>query len=103
MSAYMLVQIKFLANRSAFARYRDVVGPLAERFGGRYIVAGGVKVDVLEGSHDGRSLVIFEFPSLDVIHRFWNSPEYGEVKKLREGLAELDVWAVQGFEPPAPS
>ena len=53
-------------------------------------------VEVLEGSYDGRRLVIFEFPSMDVIQSVWNSPEYAEVKKLREGAGELDVWAVPG-------
>jgi uncharacterized protein (DUF1330 family) len=41
-------------------------------------------------------LVIFEFPSLDAIHAFWNSPEYGPVKKIREGAAVVDIWAVAG-------
>ena len=100
MSAYMIIQIK-ITRKEGWSLYRDAVGPLTRRFGGRYLVAGGAKVDVLEGSHDGRSLVVFEFPSVDAIHRFWSSPEYAEVKKLREGLAELDVWAVPGVEDPA--
>jgi uncharacterized protein (DUF1330 family) len=50
----------------------------------------------LEGSYDGRRLVVFEFPSMEVIHSVWNSPEYADVKKLREGAGELDVWAVPG-------
>ena len=95
MPAYMITQID-ITRKEGWSAYRDAVGPLAQRFGGRYFVAGGVKVQVLEGSHDGRSLVVHEFPSLDTIHSFWNSPEYAEVKQLRAGLAELDVWAVPG-------
>lgn len=95
MPAYMIIQIKIL-KREGWSIYRDAVGALAQRFGGRYVVAGGVKIEVLEGSHDGRSLVMFEFPSMEALHKFWASPEYAEVKKLREGLAELDVWAVPG-------
>ena len=95
MAAYLIAQIKRGPGKDLTA-YRDAVGPLAQRFGGRYLVAGGVKVDVLEGSHDGRSLVVFEFPSLEAIHSFWDSPDYAEVRKLREGLADFDVWAVPG-------
>ena len=98
MPAYLMIQIAFKAPRERFTPYRDAVGPLAASFGGRYIVAGGVKVEALEGSHDGRSLVIFEFPSMEALHRFWGSPEYKEVKTLREGVADLDVWAVPGFD-----
>lgn len=101
MPAYLTVQIRFTADRSAIAAYRDAVGPLSQRFGARYLVAGGAKVEALEGTHDGRSLVIFEFPTMERLHAFWNSPDYAEVKKLREGIAELDVWAVPGFKPSA--
>ena len=48
------------------------------------------------GSHDGRRIVVFEFPSMDVIRSVWHSPEYAKVKALREGSGELDVWAVPG-------
>ena len=99
MPAYLIVQIRFHADPAKFAPYRDAVGPLSERFGGRYLIAGKVKVEALEGSHDGRSLAVFEFPSLERLHAFWNSAEYAEVKKLREGVADLDIWAVAGFEP----
>jgi uncharacterized protein (DUF1330 family) len=30
------------------------------------------------------------------IHAFWNAPDYGPVKKIREGAATVDVWAVAG-------
>jgi uncharacterized protein (DUF1330 family) len=55
-------------------------------------------VEVLEGSHDGRRLVVFEFPSMAVIRSLWNSPDYARVKALREGSGELDVWAVPGVD-----
>jgi uncharacterized protein (DUF1330 family) len=51
---------------------------------------------VLEGSYDGRRLVVFEFPSMEVIRSVWNSPQYVKLKKLRQGSGELDVWAVPG-------
>ena len=89
----MIVQIK-VSDEARWREYRAAVGPLAEQFGGRYVVRG---VEVLEGSHDGRSLVVFEIPSMDAIRAFWGSPAYAEAKALREGAAELDVWAVPGL------
>jgi uncharacterized protein (DUF1330 family) len=99
MVAYLIVQIRFTSDRALLARYRDAVGPIAAEFGGRYLVAGGAKVEVLEGSHNGRSLVMFEFPSIEAIRDFWDSPGYAEAKRLRDGLAELDVWMVPGLAP----
>jgi uncharacterized protein (DUF1330 family) len=94
MPAYMFVQIK-ITDPDKFARYREAVPSVVAAFGGRYIARGG-DVAVLEGSHDGRRLVLFEFPSVEAIQRFWDSAEYAKVKPLRENAAALDVWAVPG-------
>ena len=80
------------------SNYRVAVGPLAERFGGRYLIRGA-ELEVLEGSHDGRRLVVFQFPSMEAIRTFWDSAAYLELKKLRAGAGELDVWAVPGLAP----
>ncbi len=94
MAAYLVVQIN-VTDPEKFARYREAVPRVVAASGGRYIVRGG-EVEVLEGAHDGRRLVLFEFPSMEAIRSFWGSQEYGEVKKLRENAAEIDVWAVPG-------
>jgi uncharacterized protein (DUF1330 family) len=69
--------------------------PFIANFGGR-LVARGAKVEVLEGEHDTRPVVMFEFPSMDAIHAFWDSPDYVPIKKLREGIATINVWAFPG-------
>lgn len=94
MAAYLVVLIK-ITREEGWPEYRQQVSDLFARHGGRYLVRGG-PVEPLEGSYDGRRLVIFEFPSMEVIRSVWNSPEYAAVKKLREGSGELDVWAVPG-------
>jgi uncharacterized protein (DUF1330 family) len=96
MPAYMVVQIN-ITDPDRFAQYRAAVPGVVASFGGRYM-ARGAQVEVLEGSHDGRRLVLFEFPSMDAIRRFWNSPEYAKIKPLRENAAEIDAWAVPGVE-----
>jgi uncharacterized protein (DUF1330 family) len=78
------------------AKYREAVVPLIMKFGGKFIVRDG-KVEALEGQPDGRPMVVFEFPSMEAIHAFWNSPEYAPVKKLRQGAATLNIWAVPGI------
>ena len=94
MPAYMIVQIK-ITREDGWPEYRKQVSELFSKHGGRYLVRGG-DVEVLEGSYDGRRIVVFEFPSMDVIRSVWHSPEYAKVKALREGSGELDVWAVPG-------
>ncbi len=56
-------------------------------------------VGVLEGHRDGRRLEMFELPSVEALHAFWNSPKFvpmKPMKKHRQRATDLDVWAVQG-------
>jgi uncharacterized protein (DUF1330 family) len=50
-------------------------------------------VQAVEGEHDARPVVMFEFPDMEAIHAFWNSPDYIPIKKLREGIATMNIWA----------
>ncbi len=94
MAAYFIVQ-STINDEAQYQKYRDAVIPMMAKHGAKIIVRGA-RVEALEGSHDGRRMVIFEFPSMDAIKAFWNSPEYVPVKKIREGAAKLDVWVVEG-------
>ena len=95
MAAYLMVQ-STINNEEQYQKYRESVVPLIMKFGGKFSIRGG-KVEVLEGQPDGRSMVVFEFPTRGAIHAFWSSPEYVPVKKLRQGAATLNIWAVPGI------
>jgi len=94
MAAYMIVQ-STVSNQEQYGKYRTAVVPLIAKFGGKHVANGGA-VELLEGHHDGRRMAMFEFPSMQAIHAFWNSAEYVPVKELRRGAAALDIWAVPG-------
>jgi len=94
MAAYMIVFAK-VHDRDAFLKgYAPAAARLVEQFGGHYIVrAQGA--EVLEGDlESGASVVISEWPDREAIRRFWTSPEYREAKKLRDGIANVDVTIV---------
>ena len=95
MSAAYLVALVKITSPDGWPEYRERVPQLVAEFGGRYLIRGGM-VEVLEGSYDGRRLMVLEFPSMEAIRSFWNSPQYAAMKKLREGSGDLDVWAVPG-------
>ena len=94
MPAYLISQ-GAVKDPERMRAYRAAVVPLIAKFEGRYIVRRG-EVQVLEGHHDGRSVTIHEFPSIEAIHAFWDSAEYASIKDLRLGAADLDLWAVEG-------
>lgn len=92
MAALLVIQAS-VSDREQYKKYQAAVRPVIQAHGGK-LKASGVGLEVLEGSHDGRRLVVFEFDSMNAIREFWKSPAYSKVKPLREGAAKIDVWAV---------
>lgn len=95
MPAYMIVTAK-IADRDAFIRgYGAAAAKLVTQFGGTYVLrAPGAQL--LEGGFgDGASMVISEWPDKAAALAFWNSSEYGEAKKLREGVADVQVVLIE--------
>jgi len=95
MAGYMIV-VAEIADRAAFIDgYGKAAAALVTQFGGRYVLRapGGV---LLEGAWgDGASVVISEWPDKSAAERFWNSPDYARVKRLREGIAECQVLLIE--------
>ena len=96
MPAYMIITAK-IADRDAFINsYGKAAAELVAKFGGQYVLrAPGA--ELLEGGFgDGASVIISQWPDKEAAQRFWNSPEYREVKKLRDGLADCQVILLEG-------
>lgn len=92
MPAWLVVTAK-LRDRDAFMAcgYSEKAVKILEAHGGRYVVrAPGATV--LEGKGpEGASVVVSEWPNREAALSFYNSPEYAEAKRLREGLADIDI------------
>lgn len=96
MTALFIIQAEVSpdpAHRERYKQYQAGVQPLIEAHGGRFR-ASGVGLEMLEGEHDGRRLIVFEFPSMEALRGFWNSPQYARLKILRAGAARIEAWAV---------
>jgi uncharacterized protein (DUF1330 family) len=88
---YFIVQ-NTIKDEAQYQEYVQAVVPFIASFGGK-LVARRAKVEVLEGEHDERPIVMFEFPDMEAIHAFWNSSDYVPIKKLREGIATMNILA----------
>lgn len=91
---YLLFRSEF-PDKEAIRPYGRAVVPVAAKFGGRFIVLAD-HPEALEGSPDTRRVVIIEFPSLEAARSFWGSPEYAEVRKLREGIGLVETVLFEG-------
>lgn len=95
MAAWLVVTAK-LNDRDAFMAcgYSQLAAKILEDHGGRYVIrAPGATVLEGEGA-EGASVVVSEWPSREAALAFYNSPEYTEAKRLREGLAEINITLV---------
>lgn len=96
MAALFIIQARLSADPAFMARYKQYqagVQDLMVAHGGK-VLAIGRDLEVMEGEHDGRRLIVLEFPSMDQLKTFWHSEEYARIKPLREGGADVDAWAV---------
>ena len=65
-----------------YKEYVEKVKPIAEKFGGEYIVRGG-ETKVLEGIWAYPRTVVIKFPSYEKALEWYNSDLYKPVKQIR--------------------
>ncbi len=95
MPAYLIVDTK-ISNAEQYEIYKAKAKPIAESYGGKYIVRGG-ELDVLEADlWSPTRMVVIEFPDMDAARAFANAPEYQPVKKIRQDNAECTLFIVDG-------
>lgn len=96
MPAYLFVTC-VIHDRAAFmAGYSVKAAALTKAMGGRYVFLrpGG---EWMEGGFGpGASMVVSEWPTREAAKAFWNSPEYAQIKTLREGIADAQVLLMDG-------
>jgi uncharacterized protein (DUF1330 family) len=93
--AYIVVETD-IHDAEQYELYKQASSAAVAAGGGRFIARGG-ELAVLEGDWQPKRLVLLEFPDLDAAKRFYESREYQEAKRLREGAAELNMIAVEGL------
>jgi uncharacterized protein (DUF1330 family) len=93
-AAYVVVDIEQTDPERA-ARYRELSGPSVERHGGRFLARGGA-LHALDGDWEPARLVIIEFASADAAKEWFDSDDYGEARRVREGAGTWKMVVVEG-------
>jgi len=95
MAAYIVVQVD-VTDPARYERYKSLVPPSFQKYGGRFIVRGG-KTETLEGDWAPKRFVIVEFPSVEQAKAWWASSEYAEAKALRQATAISQMIVAEGL------
>ena len=94
MKGYLIAQIE-VTDPATFEEYRKLVPATIEQYGGRYLVRGG-RTEPLEGGWQPKRIVVLEFPSLAQAQKWYRSPEYAPLIKLRQKGSGGKVILVEG-------
>lgn len=95
--AYLLVQGQ-VTDREGFRAYSAALPPIYRKYGGQYLaLVPAPQVEPVEGPAEHRSIVLARFPSREAALAFWNSPEYAQARKLREGKGTFFVTILDGL------
>ncbi len=94
MPAYLIARVA-VTDRDAYKKYLEATPAIIEKYGGKVLFRPG-EIATFEGPVENRRIVIIEFPSLIKAKQWYESLEYQEAKKLREGAAEGEIIAVEG-------
>ena len=97
MPAYFIGKVQ-VTDWARYSEYIKATPSIIAQFGGRFIARGGECV-TLEGPEETGRVVIIEFPTLAAAKAFFQSEEYSQAKKLREGAAIAQFIAVDGVAP----
>jgi uncharacterized protein (DUF1330 family) len=96
MPTYIVGDIQITDSDAYQAHLPRALATIA-RFGGR-VIAGGGKIDLLEGDPMPEQTFIIEFPTADVARRWYQSDDYQEALKIRLSASHGRVFLIEGNE-----
>ena len=91
MLAYYIAE-HIITDRARFEDYRVRVAPMIAKHGGRYLTKGGSHRFPEQPHWHPQRVVIIEFPDMDRLTAWFESPEYQPLVKMRkESTDERDM------------
>ena len=95
MPAYVIADIEIM-DPAAYEEYRAKVPATITQYGGKYVARGG-QTEPLEGGWTPKRIALLEFPSLDQARKWYRSPEYAPLIKIRQKASRGRVIMVEGL------
>ncbi|MBC8280780.1 MAG: DUF1330 domain-containing protein [Chloroflexi bacterium] len=84
-----------VTDPDTYSQYAAGVPATVAAYGGRYLIRG-VSGEVLEGGWTPKRLVVLEFESIQRAKEWYNSPEYADLKKIRQSASKGNLIFADG-------
>ncbi|MDC3089625.1 DUF1330 domain-containing protein [Candidatus Pelagibacter sp.] len=94
MSGFAIFNIE-IKKLEEYEEYVEKVKPIAEKFGGEYIIRGG-ETTIVEGNWTYPRTVVIKFPSYEKALEWYSSEEYQPVKQIRLDNAVANGIIIKG-------
>lgn len=94
MSAYIVADID-ITDPQAYEQYKPLASAAIEKYGAKPLVRGG-DVETAEGDWKPKRFVILEFPSMEQLRKFYDSPEYVKARAIRQQASKSNLIFVKG-------
>ena len=96
---YWIVRVD-VSDPEVYGRYVKANAEPLGRYGGKFLVRGGV-YEAVEGKARARNVVI-EFPSYEAALACFKDEAYQSAKAIRDPVATAEVVVIQGYDGPQP-
>ena len=95
--AYLIAEVQ-VTDPEEYKPYIPTAAQIVAQYGGKYLARGG-KTIPLEGAEPAGRVAIVQFPSVDALQKFYNSPEYREVAPIRQKASKSRFFVIEGLSP----
>ena len=95
MPAYMVARV-WVKDEPAYQDYRQMVAPIVEKYGGRFMARGG-RSQWLEGAGDLGRIILLEFPTYEQALAWYRSEDYAPAMQLRQASSDGELFVVEGL------
>jgi|ERR1700683_1038782 len=93
--AYSITEVEVI-DQDGYKRYRELAQAAVLQYGGRFLIQGSAPV-VAEGEWPSQQrVVVIEFPSMDQLTTWYDSPEYRPARKIAQTALRRRLLFLEG-------
>ncbi|QBD74947.1 DUF1330 domain-containing protein [Ktedonosporobacter rubrisoli] len=83
MAVYFIVDTMKVTDPQMHAEYSQRAASTLEQYGVKFLVGGSAPHEVIEGIWQTQGVAVLEFEDREHFKRWYDSPEYKEIRRLR--------------------